>query len=136
MAVLTLPTQPKRSSIRSLVPDDLWEETLRPILTVYYTEKAGWRGPQAMTDQKGLYEAILYRIRTGCPWNLLPRVFPEYSTVYRWYKRWENDGVLILLYQHTLDYYAARGWITCSERAAVAALDEDSWHATDYRYSS
>src|SRR5688572_21784589 len=36
--------------------------------------------------------AILYLVRSGCQWRLLPHDFPPWSTVHTWYRRWRNDG--------------------------------------------
>jgi putative transposase len=36
--------------------------------------------------------AILYLVRTGCQWRLLPKDFPPWSTVHTWYRRWRLDG--------------------------------------------
>jgi putative transposase len=35
--------------------------------------------------------AILYLVRTGCQWRLLPHDFPPWSTVHSWYRRWRQD---------------------------------------------
>ena len=35
---------------------------------------------------------ILYLLRTGCQWRLLPKDFPPWSTVHTWYRRWRLDG--------------------------------------------
>lgn len=35
---------------------------------------------------------ILYLVRTGCQWRLLPKDFPPWSTVHTWYRRWRTDG--------------------------------------------
>jgi transposase len=38
--------------------------------------------------------AILYLLRTGCPWRYLPRDgFPPRSTVYNIFRKFERDGV-------------------------------------------
>jgi putative transposase len=36
--------------------------------------------------------AILYLVRTGCQWRMLPKDFPPWSTVHTWYRRWRRDG--------------------------------------------
>ena len=35
---------------------------------------------------------ILYLVRTGCQWRLLPHDFLPWSTVHTWYRRWRLDG--------------------------------------------
>ena len=39
-------------------------------------------------------EAILYIASTGCQWRQLPKDFPPYSTVQRYFYRWAQDGTL------------------------------------------
>src|SRR6516162_5160164 len=36
--------------------------------------------------------AIVYLVRSGCQWRLLPHDFPPWSTVHTWYRRWRRDG--------------------------------------------
>ena len=36
--------------------------------------------------------AILYLLRSGCPWRMLPRDFPPRSTVQRYFYLWRDDG--------------------------------------------
>jgi putative transposase len=43
-------------------------------------------------DLRHVLNAILYLVRTGCQWRLLPKDFPPWSTVHTWYRRWRTDG--------------------------------------------
>src|SRR3954454_2287032 len=43
-------------------------------------------------DLRRVVNAILYLVRTGCQWRLLPKDFPPWSTVHTWYRRWRRDG--------------------------------------------
>jgi putative transposase len=43
-------------------------------------------------DLREVVNAILYLVRTGCQWRLLPNDFPPWSTVHTWYRRWRTDG--------------------------------------------
>jgi putative transposase len=43
-------------------------------------------------DLRRVVDAILYLVRTGCQWRMLPRDFPAWSTVHTWYRRWRTDG--------------------------------------------
>lgn len=43
-------------------------------------------------DPRAVLNAILYLVRTGCQWRLLPHDFPPWSTVHTWYRRWRRDG--------------------------------------------
>lgn len=39
-----------------------------------------------------LGNAILYVLRSGCAWELLPNDFPPYKTVYHYFRLWKNNG--------------------------------------------
>src|SRR3954451_2029845 len=43
-------------------------------------------------DLREILNGILYLVRTGCQWRLLPKDFPPWSTVHTWYRRWRKDG--------------------------------------------
>lgn len=43
--------------------------------------------------RRWIVNAILYVIRTGCQWRMLPSDFPNWSTVYGVFWRWRNGGV-------------------------------------------
>jgi putative transposase len=43
-------------------------------------------------DLRAVLNAILYLVRTGCQWRMLPKDFPPWSTVHTWYRRWRKDG--------------------------------------------
>src|SRR5216684_2603434 len=42
---------------------------------------------------RGVVEALLYILRTACPWRLLPRDFPKRSTVQRYFYAWQAQGL-------------------------------------------
>ena len=44
-------------------------------------------------DRRRIINAILYVVRTGCQWRLLPKNFPNWSTVYNVFWRWRNAGI-------------------------------------------
>jgi putative transposase len=43
--------------------------------------------------RRRVVNAILYVVRTGCQWRMLPAGFPKWSTVYGIFWRWRNDGL-------------------------------------------
>jgi putative transposase len=71
------------------VPDHLWEK-IRPILDSKDPRKRTGR-PRA--DQRRIIDGIIFKIRTGCQWNLIPRVYGSDTTIHRWLKRWTNLGI-------------------------------------------
>src|SRR5215469_13359611 len=51
-------------------------------------------GRPRKTDMRAAMNAILYLLRTGCPWRYLPREsFPPRSTVYNIFRNFQRDGV-------------------------------------------
>ncbi len=50
-------------------------------------------GRPRTTQLRSVVDALLYILATGCQWRLLPRDFPPYSTVQRFFYRWREDGV-------------------------------------------
>jgi len=43
--------------------------------------------------RREIVNAILYVLRTGCQWHLLPHDFPPYKTVYDYYRQWRRSGL-------------------------------------------
>src|SRR5215471_1543347 len=51
-------------------------------------------GRPRKTDMRAAINAILYLLRTGCPWRYLPRdSFPPRSTVYNIFCKFQREGV-------------------------------------------
>jgi len=51
-------------------------------------------GRPSTVDRREICNAILYLVRTGCHWRLLPQDFTPWSTVYHYYRQWKNDGTV------------------------------------------
>ncbi len=54
------------------------------------------RGNMGAPPKQGLrefLEAVLYLLRTGCPWRDLPEEFGRWHSVYMRFRRWEEAGV-------------------------------------------
>src|SRR5437667_4679195 len=71
------------------VSDALWER-VRPWIPVRPARPKGGRPPQ---DDRSMFEAIVYVLRTGIQWNALPRELGASSTVYDRFRLWEQQGV-------------------------------------------
>ena len=39
-----------------------------------------------------IVNAIFYLLQSGCQWGMLPKDFPPWQTVYRYFRDWRNDG--------------------------------------------
>ena len=43
--------------------------------------------------KRSLVEAVLYIVKTGCQWRMLPHDYPPHDTVWSFYRRARNNGV-------------------------------------------
>lgn len=44
-------------------------------------------------DRRWVLNAILYLVRTGCQWRMLPKHFPKWKSVYTVFWRWRQSGL-------------------------------------------
>ena len=65
--------------------DEEWA-VLEPLLPTY------WTGHHMEHDLREIVNAILYLVRSGCSWRLLPHDLPPWSTVQYHFRKWRNDG--------------------------------------------
>ena len=56
-------------------------------------ENCSGRGRKRQVELREMVNAILYLNRSGCSWELLPPDFPNYKTVYRYFRSWQKKGV-------------------------------------------
>ena len=73
-------------------PGNLTDAEWRRLAVLMPPAKPGGRPRQ--TDMGAAMNAILSRLRTGCPWRSLPRDgFPPRSTVYNLFRKFQREGV-------------------------------------------
>ena len=51
------------------------------------------RGRPRTTELRGVVNALFYIAQTGCQWRLLPKDFPPYTTVQRYFYPWRDSGL-------------------------------------------
>src|SRR5262245_8604191 len=73
--------------------DEEWE-VLGPLVPA---AKSGGRPEEY--PKREIVNAIRYVVRTGCQWRLLPKDFPQWTTVYHYFREWRLDGT----WQHVHD---------------------------------
>lgn len=82
------------------VSDELWAR-VEPVLSRLDPPKTTGR---KRVDPRSTMEAIIFRLRSGCQWNHLPRKlsdgteFPDDSSVHRTFQRWVNNGVFVAIW--------------------------------------
>jgi putative transposase len=68
--------------------DAQWQ-VIEPIfiaITGNYGNRAKW-------SKRELTNAVLYLVKTGCQWRMLPKDFPPYSTVHDFFRRMRIKGI-------------------------------------------
>ena len=81
------------------VPDALWER-IEPILKAFWPRKPTGRPP---AHWRRTLNGIIFRMRTGCQWEQLPRKFGPRSTVHDWFQRWCAGGVMERIIPDTVE---------------------------------
>ena len=41
-----------------------------------------------------IFNAVLYVVKTGCQWRMLPLSFPKWQLVYYYFARWKHEGLI------------------------------------------
>jgi transposase len=50
-------------------------------------------------DNRLFFEAVLWKVRVGCPWRDLPLGFGEWNSVFRRFRRWAQRGVFQRIFE-------------------------------------
>ena len=77
---------------RKPYPTDLTDEQWALLEPLLPAARPGGR-PRSV-DLREAANALLYLLRTGCPWRHLPHDLPPWGTVWAYFRRWRDDGTL------------------------------------------
>lgn len=83
------------------VSDGLWKR-VEPLIPERVSHAKGGRPPE---DDRKMFTAIVYVLRTGMQWNALPRERGASTTVYNRFRLWETQGLFMQLWQNGLQEY-------------------------------
>lgn len=110
--------KPKPLPTLWIVPDPLWE-IIQSVLEVYDPPKPTGR---ARIDPRKAFDGIIYRMRTSCQWNHLPKAFGDDSSVHRTFQRWEALGVFDILWAILLTHCEELGGVDWQWQSADGCL--------------
>lgn len=79
--------------VRLMLTDELWSK-LRTIMRL--------NGVYDKSNLRQTVEAILYRMRVGCPWRDLPRYFGKWDAIYKRFNCWSKNNKLIKIFQNLI----------------------------------
>ena len=81
------------------------------------------------TDLRAVLNAMLDVLTTGCQWRLLPKEFPPYTTVQRFFYGWRDDGTWRRINHHLL--LAAREAVGRDVSPSAGVIDSQSVKTTE-----
>jgi len=88
------------------IPDELWEK-IEPILDPFKRKRSGGSPPTSFRKIAG---GIIYRLKTGCQWNMIPREYGSKSVIHEHCRRWSRSDVFEQFLKACLeDYHANEG---------------------------
>lgn len=82
----------------SSMTDAEWE-VLQPVIEGHLDA----RGRPPQYPRRQMLDAMLYVLRSGVPWRMLPREFPPWNTVYKTFRRWDRIGLINALLDRLRD---------------------------------
>jgi len=85
-----MPTDGSLQPATGTYPSDMTEEQWRVLEPLLPVAKPGGR-PRAV-DLRAVVNGVLYVLRSGCAWRMLPHDFPPWPTVYYYFWSWRRDG--------------------------------------------
>ncbi len=93
--MMSQPCRTARQRYDSDLSDDQWKliEDFIPTVKSNYTKG----GRPAKYKRREILNAILYVVRTGCQWRLMPHDLPYWRTVYRYFTLWHTQGVFTMI---------------------------------------
>jgi transposase len=118
---------PKRR--RRAYPTDLTDAQWAAIAELVPDAVPGGRPRRASSRE--LVNAILYALRAGQAWRLLPHDFPPWQTVYYYLRRWQAEGVWERVHHAVLMADRERAGREASPSAAI--IDSQSVRMGDQK---
>ena len=106
---------------------DVTDEEFALIEPLLPPAKRGGRGRTTLLRE--VLNGLLYLLRTGCPWHMLPNEFPPKSTVYDYFRRFWQEGIWSSI-QTTL-LMAAREQAGREASPTAAIIDSQSVKTTE-----
>ena len=80
----------KYAVIRDRYSSDLSDEEFELVSPFFPKPKRRGRKPR---DLREILNAVFYLLRAGCPWRMLPKDFPPFTTVQNRFYAWRDNGL-------------------------------------------
>src|SRR5215471_18981456 len=102
----TLENRAKYNRDHLRYPSDLTDDEWAYVEPLIPPAKPG--GGKRRIDMRATMDGVMYILSTGCQWRYLPKDFPPYSTVHRYFVWWQCDGVLDPIHRCSTSHAARR----------------------------
>ena len=108
--------------LRFMLNDELWSKLKAIMLQHRIYDKPNLRM---------IVEAMLYRMRVGCPWRDLPAEFGFWNSIYQKFNRWSSKGKLMsifkaLVQEPDLEWAFIDGSIVKAHQHSAGAASEEN----------
>jgi putative transposase len=88
----------KRRAARAAYPSDLTDAQWALIAPLIPPAEPGGRDREV--DLQEIFNGIVYVLRSGCSWRMLPHDLPPWGTVHYYYRRFRRDGTWLRVHDH------------------------------------
>lgn len=103
------------------VSDELWAK-IEPILREDSPPPLPIKGGRKRIDWRKAFHGIIFRMRTGCQWNQLPKECGDDSSIHRWFPRWNQNGVMEPIWAALVSECAELGGVHWEWQSADGAM--------------
>lgn len=119
--------------MRPNYPSDISREQFKHILPLL--ESARKRTAPRKVDLYEVFCAVLYLLRSGCQWRMLPDSFPKWRTVHAYFQIWsERDDEGVSLLERALKKSGWRGPRETGAQRLQQVLDRGRAEREEHRY--
>ena len=110
----------KRKALATIweVPDELWLR-MEPLILENDPPKETGR---PRVNPRNVVDALIFRIRTGCQWNHIPRVYGDDATLHRTFQHWVEIGLFPKIWALLVDECDELGLVDWEWQAADGML--------------
>jgi transposase len=83
------------------IPEEVWQRT-----RVWIPKRArSPKGGRPPNDDRKVFCGIVYKLKTGCQWDAIPREFGSGTVCYQRFQHWRAVGVFHMLHVEMVLYY-------------------------------
>ena len=120
--------------MRKTYPSDISREQFENILPLL--ESARRKTSPRRIDLYEVFCAVLYLLRSGCQWRMLPEEFPKWRTVHSYFAIWSEPREGGSLLEQALKKSGWRGPFETGAQRMCDALDRGCAEREEHRHGS